>query len=195
MTWTKHVLFAFAMIGMIGAFVPFVRIEQRGIALELTAKELSFGLERTHKLIGYQLPAIAEAKLPPDVKSTRDDLRLVAKALRFSIALYVPIGLAMLVALLAQWRGRLGRGYAALAALAGLVSAALWFVVRYALDYGLSEIELKRTTIALQIGAHLLLVAGAGAALAGIIGVIRPERARVAMTPPPVPPPPGPAPY
>lgn len=195
MTSTKHVLFAFAIIGMIGAFVPFVRVAQRGIGIELTAKELSFGFERAHKLIDYRLPAIAEAKLPADVKSARDDLRLVARALKFSIALYVPIAIAMLVALLAQWRGRLGRGYAALAALAGLASAALWFVVRYALDYGLAEVELKRTTISLQVGAHLLLVAGAGAALAGIAGVIRPERTRVAIVVPPGPPPPGPAPY
>jgi hypothetical protein len=83
---TKHILFVMGIIGLIGAFIPFVEVKRSGIALELTAKELSFGLEKTHKLINYQLPAIAEAKLPPDVKSARDDVRLVAQALKFSIA-------------------------------------------------------------------------------------------------------------
>lgn len=204
---TKHVLFVFAIIGVIGAFVPFVEVKQRGIALELTAKELSLGLENVHKALNYQLPKIAEARIPADIKSARDDVRLVAQALKFSLALYIPIALIMLVAVLAQWRGQLTRGLAAVGALAGLASAALWYVVTYALDYGLSEIALKRTTITLQLGAHILLVAGVGAAIAGIVGVIRPEAARVAvapppspppspppLAPPPMPPPPGPAP-
>lgn len=205
---TKHVLFVVGIIGIIGAFVPFVEVKQRGIALELTAKELSLGLENVHKAINYQLPKIAEAKLPPDIKSARDDVRLVAQALKFSLALYIPIAIIMLMGVLAQYRGQLTRGLAAIAAIAGLVSAALWFVVTYALDYGLTEIALKRTTIALKLGAHILLVAGAGAALAGIVGVIKPEARRprtpppppnpgppMIVPPPPGPPPPGPAPY
>lgn len=207
MNATKHLLFVMGIVGMIGAFVPFVEVKQRGIALELTAKELSLGLESVHKAINYQLPALAEAKLPPDIKSARDDVRLVAQALKFSLALYIPIGLILLMGVLAQYRGRLSRGLAVIAALAGLVSAALWFVVNYALDYGLSEIALKRTTITLKLGAHILLVAGAGAALAGIVGVIRPEGRLprrppppnpgppMAVPPPPGPPPSGPAPY
>ena len=199
---TKHVLFAFAIIGVIGAFVPFAQIKSRGITLELTAKELSLGLESVHKAINYQLPSIAEARIPPDLKSARDDARLVAQALKFSLALYIPIAIIMLVAVRAQWRGQLTRGLAVIGALAGLASAALWYVVTYALDYGLSEIALKRTTIVLQLGAHILLVAGVGAAIAGIVGAIRPELERAAVTPlpppplapPPLPPPPGPAP-
>lgn len=197
---TKHLLFAFALIGLIGAFIPFVKVAQRGISLELTAKELSFGLEKAHKAINYQLPKLAEAKLPPDIKMARDDLRLVAQALKFSMALYIPIGLIMLASVLAQYRGRLTRGLAAIGAVAGLASAALWYVVSYALDYGLSEIALERTTIVLQLGAHILLVAGVGAAIAGLVGVIKPEPPSVAapvpppLAPPPMPPPPGPAP-
>jgi hypothetical protein len=207
MNATKHLLFVIGIIGIIGAFVPLVEVKQRGIALELTAKELSLGLENVHKAINYQLPAIAEAKLPPDIKSARDDVRLVAQALKFSLLLYIPIGIILLMGVLAQYRGVLTRGSAAIAALAGIVSAALWYVVNYALDYGLSEIALKRTTITLELGAHILLVAGVGAALAGIVGVVRPEVRRprrpppptpgppMAVPPPPGPPPPGPAPY
>lgn len=199
---TKHILFAIAIIGIVGAFMPLIQIRSHGIPFDLTPRELSFGFERTHKVLDYKLPAFAEKRLPQDIRDTRDDIKLVATAMKFAMALFVPIALMMLFAVLAQWKGRLTRGMSAMVVLLGLVSAASWFVLRYALDYGLEEIALKRTTVVLAPGAHFLLVAGIGGFVAGMLGLVRPERARArapqsapaAFPPPPVPPPPGPAP-
>ena len=196
---TKHILFAIAIIGMVGAFMPFMTIRSHGVPLDVTARELTFGFERTHKLIDYKLPAFAEKRLPADVRSTRDDIRLVAGALKYAMMLFIPIGLMMLFAVLAQFRGRLTRTVAITVVLLGAVSTAAWFVLRYALDYGLSEIALKRTTVEMAPGAHILLVVGLAAVVVGLLGAIRPEPVRSraappAFAPPPVPPPPGPAP-
>lgn len=195
---TKHILFAIAIIGIVGAFLPLIQIRSHGIPLDVTPKELSFGFEKAHKIVDYKLPAFAEKRLPTDIKDTRDDIRLVAHAMKWALALFIPIALMMLFAVLAQWKGRLTRASAAFVVLLGIVSAASWFVLRYALDYGLEEIALKRTTVVLAPGAHFLLVAGLGAIVVGLLGTIRPEPApgpRVSMFgPPPTPPPPGPAP-
>lgn len=199
---TKHILFAIAIIGIVGAFLPLIQIRSHGIPFDVTPKELSFGFEKAHKVIDYKLPAFAEKRLPEDIRSTREDLRLVGGAVKWAMALFIPIALMMLFAVLAQWKGRLTRATSVLVVLLGAISAASWFVLRYALDYGLSELELKRTTVVLAPGAHFLLVAGLGAVVVGVLGVVRPERARPksmpapqpAVPPPPMPPPPGPAP-
>lgn len=205
---TKHLLFIIAILGVTGAFLPFLEIRSHGVPLKLTARELSFGFEKAHKAIAYKLPAFAEARLPGDVKSTRDDIRLVASAVKFAMALYIPFGLMLIVAILSQYRGRLTRGPAAIAMVCGALSAAAWFALRYAIDYGLEEVALKRTSIELLGGAQLLLFAGAAGVALGLVGVIRPEAARVrrpppgpgappapsSFPPPPVPPPTGPAP-
>jgi len=176
---TKHILFAIAIIGLVGAFMPLIRIRSHGIPMDVTPRELSFGFEKAHKIIDYELPAFAEKRLPADIKSTRDDIRLVAGAMKWAMALFIPIGLMMLFAVLAQWKGRLTRIAAIAVVLLGAISTASWFVLRYALDYGLEEIAIKRTTVVLAPGAHFLLVVGIGAVVVGLLGTIRPEAARV----------------
>ncbi|MFN0250984.1 MAG: hypothetical protein ACKV2T_29185 [Kofleriaceae bacterium] len=194
---TKHILFAIALIGIVGAFLPLIQIRSHGVPIDVTPKELSFGFEKGHQLLDYKLPSFAEKRLPADIRSTREDIRLVAEAMKWAMALFIPIALMMLFAILAQWKGRLTRGAASIVVLLGVISAASWFVLRFALDYGLEEIALKRTTIVLAPGAHFLLFAGVGAVVVGVLGVFRPEPAPAAASPmfrPPVPPPPGPAP-
>jgi hypothetical protein len=186
---TKHILFAIALIGIVGAFLPLIQIRSHGVPIDVTPKELSFGFEKGHQLLDYKLPSFAEKRLPADIRSTRDDIRLVAQAMKWAMALFIPIALMMLFAVLAQWKGRLTRASASFVVLLGVVSAASWFVLRYALGYGLEEVALKRTTVVLAPGAHFLLVAGLGAVVVGLLGAIRPEPARVPALPPP-----GPAP-
>ena len=176
---TKHILFAIALIGIVGAFLPLIQIRSHGIPLDVTPKELSFGFEKAHKVIDYKLPAFAEKRLPADIVSTRDDIRLVGQAMKWAMALFIPIALMMLFAVLAQWKGRLTRAVAVIVVVLGGVSAASWFVLRYALDYGLEEVALKRTTVVLAPGAHFLLVAGLAAVVVGLLGAIRPEPAPV----------------
>jgi hypothetical protein len=177
---TKHILFAIALIGIVGAFMPLVQVRSHGIPFDFTPRELSFGFERTHKILDYKLPAFAEKRIPAEIRDTRDDVRIVATAMKYAMALFIPIGLMMLLAVSAQWKGRLTRPGAALVVLLGLISAASWFVLRYAIDYGLEEIALKRTTVILAPGAHFLLVAGIAAIVVGVLGVVRPERVSAA---------------
>jgi hypothetical protein len=172
---TKHILFAIAIIGIVGAFLPLIQIRSHGIPLDVTPKELSFGFEKAHALIDYKLPSFAEKRLPADIRSTREDIRLVGQAMKWAMALFIPIALMMLFAVLAQWKGRLTRASAVFVVLLGAISATSWFVLRYALDYGLEEVALKRTTIVLAPGAHFLLVAGLAAVVVGLLGTIRPE--------------------
>lgn len=189
---TKHILFAIALIGIVGAFLPLVQIRSHGIPMDVTPRELSFGFEKAHKLIDYKLPSFAQKRLPPDIVATRDDIRLVASAMKWAMALFIPVALMMLFAVLAQFRGRLTRTTAVLVVLLGAISATSWFVLRFALDYGLAEVALKRTTVVLAPGAHFLLVIGLAAIVVGLLGAIRPEPARTRLSAP-LAPRPGPA--
>lgn len=172
---TKVFLLAIALIGASGIFMDLIVVKTHGIPIKITARQLSFGFERTHKLLDFKLPQIVENRVPRDYIDARDDARLVAGAVKWAFALYLPIGLLMLIGLGAQFSGRLTRGACALAIFLGVVMATSWFVIRYAIDYGLSELELSRTTILLAPGAHLFLILGIATIIVGIVGLIRPE--------------------
>ncbi|HEY4175663.1 MAG TPA: hypothetical protein VGM90_02465 [Kofleriaceae bacterium] len=178
MKFTKHFLLAIALLGISGIYLPFVTVRSHGIPVRLTARELSFGFERTHKVIDYDLPSFAEARLPGDVKDTRDDVRLVAGAIKWAFAVYIPFGLLLLIGISAQFGGRLGRGSGIIVAFLGLVCAGAWFGLRYACAYAVDQLPVKKTTIELAPGAHILIIIGVAAFVIGLVAAIKPEPKR-----------------
>jgi hypothetical protein len=186
MRFPKHVLLAIALIGMSGIALPFVTVRSHGFPKEYTAKELSFGFERTRKALDYKVPGFIEKRLPQDAVWARDDARVVSDAMKWAMALYIPFGLLLLIGIGAQFAGRMGRGTSIVVLLLGIVTAGSWFVLRYAIDYGMNEIALARTTVELSPGAHMLLVVGAVATVCGLLGVIKPDvgKQRSAKMPP-----------
>jgi len=172
---TKVFLLAIALIGASGIFMDLIVVKTHGIPIKLTARQLSFGFERTHKVLDYKLPPFVEKRVPRDYLDARDDARLVAGAVKWAFVLYIPVGFLLLLGLGAQFSGRLTRAACAFAIFLGVLMSASWFVIRYAIDYGLSELELRRTTIVLAPGAHLFLILGIATIVVGLVGLIRPE--------------------
>ena len=173
----KHIVFVAGVVGVVGLFVPVLEIRHDVVAIELTAKELTFGFKGTHALLARNLPAILEKRLPASIRSGRDDARQIAQVSRHAALMYIPAGLLLLLGLVGLSSKRpFGRGLGAIALVFGLASIAAYFGLRAGIRYGLEEAMFKRTTVNLLNGAFLLLVAGLGGTAAGIGALVRPER-------------------
>jgi len=171
----KHLLLAAGLAGVIGMFLPLIEIKHGPIVMGLTAGQLSFGMDKTHSLLERQLPSFAEKRLPGGVRSARDDARLVAEASRGAALAFVPAAVMAVLGMIGLLRQRFGRVLGGAALLLGISSLAGWLGLRYVIGYALEEVALKRTTVALQLGAHMLLVIAALGVLGGIGALFRPE--------------------
>ena len=173
----KHALILLGLVGLLGIFIPLAEVRKGPVAVALSAKQLTFGLEKTHAMLDRRLPAAVERRLGYDVTSTRDDLKMVADGLRWAIYVYAPALLLILVGCFAVMRGRLGRGAAVFSLLFGVILLGIWIGMHYAIDYALAEADVNGMTIQLRTGAHMLLVPAAAGILIGLAALIRPERA------------------
>lgn len=200
----KHVLILLGLVGVLGVIMPLAELRKGPVGVTLTAKDLSFGLDKTHAALDRKLPKLVEKRLGADVMETREDLKLVADYLRWAVLVFAPAVLLVLIGVVAVTRKRLGRVLAGAALLLGLVALAAWIGLHYAIDYALVEADVKGMTIELLSGAHMLILTAATGIGVGLAALIRPEplpgpapvrpAPPPAMPPPPMPPPPGPAP-
>jgi hypothetical protein len=190
----KHILFVAGVVGLIGMFVPLVSLGKGLAHVEVTAKELSFGLTRVHALIDKDIPVLVAQRLPKDVLSGRDDVRTVLKALRGAAAAFLPALAILLLGVSGMWRGRFSRRLAIVALVCGVASIGAFLGLRYGIDYGQNEEPLlERVDLTIEVGAYLLVVAGLGGILGGALAAWKPERPRPRVFVPATPPPPGPA--
>ena len=139
----KHIVFVACLIGVIGLFVPLLEVRHELVALELTAKELTFGHEGAHALLNKRLPRMIEDRIPASIRSHRDDARLVAHASRHAALMYIPAGLLLLLGLVGlATRRPFRRVDAALALVFGLAAIAAFVGLRYGVRYGVEELAI-----------------------------------------------------
>ena len=174
----RYLLLIAGIIGVFAMFRPLVGVGRGPLRIELSAYDLSFGLNRTHKLLDRKLPALVEKRLSADARQTRDDIKLVADTSRGAALAFIPAGLILLLGCFSTWRKRTGRIAGAIAILLGLASAAAWIAMRYGIAYGVQEEPaLERLHLELKFAAHALLIAGVIAIGAGIYAIVRPDTA------------------
>lgn len=171
----KHVLILLGLVGVLGVIMPFAQVRKGVVAVALTAKELSFGLDKTHAALDRKLPKLVEKRLGSTVTDTRDDLKIVADILKWAALVFVPSALLVLIGIVAVMRKRLGRVLAGASLLIGLVSLATWIGLHYAIDYGLEEADVKGLSIELMSGAHMLIISALTGIGVGIAALVKPE--------------------
>jgi hypothetical protein len=172
----KHILFVAGLIGLIGAFVPLFSLGRGVTHVEVSAKELSFGLSRTHALLEKEIPAAVRKRMKPDLLQAREDVRTVLRTLRGAAAAYIPALLILCCGIAGMWRGAFGRRLAGAALACGVLSIIAYLAVVYGIDYGKNEEPLlQRVNLTVEIGAYLLIVAGIGGIAGGALGLWRPE--------------------
>jgi hypothetical protein len=171
----KYMLLAAGVAGVIGLFLPLVEVRHGPVVMGFTAFDLSFGMDKTRSLLDTQLPKFAEKRLPSNVRIARDDARLIAEASQGAALAFAPAMLMAVFAIIGFLRKRFGRILGLGAFVLGLGSIGAWIGLRYVIQYALEEAALKRTTVNLQLGAHLLLVIGGLGVLAGLGALVKPE--------------------
>ena len=195
----KHVLILLGLVGVLGVIMPLAEVRKGIAAWTLSAKDLSFGLEKTHAALDRKLPNIVAKKLGSDVTDTRDELKMVADGLKFSALLFAPAVMLFLIGIIAVLRKRLGRVLAGTALFFGLVTLAAYIGLHYGIDYALEEADVKGMTIELRTGAHMLILTALTGIGVGLAALIKPEAPPSTMSPPgsmpprSMPPPAGPA--
>jgi len=167
-------LLAAGVAGVMGLFLPLVQLERGKLVVGFTAKDLSFGMERTRAVIDKQLPRLVEKRLSR-LHETREDLQLVLDASRWAAGAFVPGILLGLLGAVGAIRKRAGRWLGALAVPLGLASIGAWFGLRYAMQVAAEEAGLGKIEVGLQLGAHALLVIGGLGLIAGLGALIQPD--------------------
>lgn len=163
--------------------MPMLRVSRGPIAMSFTAKDLSFGMERTRALVEKQIPSSALQKRLPSfadkrISSVRDaqqDLLLVLEYSKWAVFAFLPALALGLLGGIGMLRKRVGRVLGALAIPLGAASIAGWFGLRYAMQYAIEEAGIDRLEVTMQLGGHLLLVTGGLGVLAGFGAVVQPD--------------------
>ena len=192
----KHVLILLGLVGVLGVVMPLAELRKGPAAVTLSAKELSFGLEKTHGMLDKKLPGFLEKRVPTDLRDTRDDVKMVADYLRWAVLLFAPAVLLVVIGILAVVRKQLGRPLASAALLVGVIALGAWIALHEVIAYAIVEADVKGMTIELMSGAHMLVITAATGIGIGIAALVRPDvPQRPAPTPAPfvphVPPPPA----
>lgn len=173
----RFIVLIAGIVGVLGMFQPLMEVGRGKLHLAVSAYELSFGLSRTHRVLDAKMPFLVEMKIPADIRSTRDDIKLVLDASKHAALAYLPAVLLVLIGAYAVLRKKLGRALGGAALLVGLASIAAHLGLRYGLAYGKEEEPLlQRVQLDLALGAHVLLAVGIAAGIAGLASLLRPDR-------------------
>ncbi len=192
----KHLLILLGLVGVLGVVMPLAELRKGPAGVTLSAKELSFGLEKTHGLLDRKLPGFLEKRVPTDVRDARDDVKMVADYLKWAVFVFVPALLLVLIGIIAVARKQLGRPLGSAALAVGLIALGTWIALHKIIAYALVEADVRGMTIELMSGAHMLLITAATGIGVGIAALVRPDVSpRPAPLPAPfaphVPPPPA----
>jgi hypothetical protein len=170
---SRYLLLLAGILGVLAVFQPMIGLGRGPVRLEVSAYDLSFGMDKTHFALNAKIPAFAAKKIPADVLQTRDDLALVMDASRGAVLAYIPAALLLVIGAICVWRKRTPKPLAIASALLGLLAIGAWFGIRYAVMYGIEEEPaLERLKFEAMFGAHVLLVTGI-VAIVGALGAFR----------------------
>ncbi|MBA2541277.1 MAG: hypothetical protein H0V17_16670 [Deltaproteobacteria bacterium] len=171
----RYMFLAAGVAAVFGMFLPLIEIKHKPVTLGFTAVELSFGMDTTRALAVKELPRLLDRKLKR-VRSAQEDLQLVLEASKWAILAFAPGILLFVFGAIGLLRKRVGRVLGVLAFLLGLGSIGAWIGLRMGLAYAAEEVEMGTVAVALQVGAHSLLVIGGLGVLAGLGALFQPDR-------------------
>jgi hypothetical protein len=175
-------LLAACVAGIVGLFLPFVEVKGP-IALGFTAFDLSFGMEKSHKIVDAKIPAIMKRRMKR-MRSAQEDLQLVLEVSRFAALAFIPAVLLGALGVAGTLRRRVGRVIGGFALPLGLLSIGTWIGLRIGMQYAVEEAELGKTTVNMGFGGHALLIVGGLAVIAGLGALVKPDVPAVAPVTP-----------
>jgi hypothetical protein len=172
----KFLVLAGGIAGLIGFFLPFTKGHE-----ERTNLDISFSGYQLVKGIDSIKDAVKEvAADAKKVETSRAVDESLAKEMEegmsavrgFALIAYAPAALLAIMGAFALVLRRFGRLGGVFAFLLGAVSAGIWGLLWAAAG----EARHEGTTLSLQMGAHMLLVAGIAGLVAGLGALVVPDK-------------------
>lgn len=166
---SRYLFLLAGILGVLALFQPLIKLGRGPLSVDLSGYDLTFGLKKTHIALDARIPSLAKKYIPADVLETRDDIKLVADASKGAALAFAPAAIILLIGIFSVKKKRTPRALAVVAGVMGLVSAAAWYGIRYAVIYGIEEEPaLARLDFHAVFAAQVLLVTGVLAILGAI---------------------------
>lgn len=167
----RLLVFLAGLAGVVAFFMPLIQfdaeVEGKKLRAEISAFRMVSGITSIRDVVkgDYQVSAEEDKKFVTERSEDVDKSRVI-----YMVA-FAP-GIHLLLAAIA---GRLGRGKATIALIAGLLGVGIWLLLKAGFEKALSE---NKTGVAFEAGLALtlLMVVGIAGSVGGLLGLISPER-------------------
>lgn len=169
----KFLILVGGVIGVIGFFLPFAsgHDERANVHLGVSAYQLVRGIDSVKEVIDDAKQA-EHATRAADKDIARNLEEGMSAVRGFALLAYFPAALLAILGALAVVRGKLGRLGGLFAIMLGAASAGIWAL----LSAAASQQRGDATVLKLELGTHVLLVAGLLGLLGGIGALVSPDR-------------------
>ena len=193
----KFIVLAGGIIGLLGFFLPFMRVKVGGGSgdVGLSGFAMVRGLPEARELLADEI-----AKMPEEqVKKAAAEFEDTAKKAGGLIMLfYIPTALVLLIGAINAARGKMGRLAGFLALLTGGAAILVWVLFQQVMSAdvaaqvhattgdptgkAVAEAIVDNVSVTMGLGLHLILVSGLLGAVAGLGCLVKPDRAEAMTT-------------
>jgi hypothetical protein len=172
MKFTKFVVLAAGLAGLLAFFLPLVSVKDSGIKGAISAFQIVKGIDSASDVVDQ---AAVTAGSAADRAMARDANQALGAIKGIVLALFVPAVLLTLLGGLGTARKRFGRGMGAGSLVVGVIGLAIWAILNSAASEAGSD-----GGSAAGIGLHLLLLTGLGGLVGGLLALVKPDRGELA---------------
>lgn len=168
----KFLILVGGIIGIIGFFMPFAsgHDERANVHLGVSAWQLVRGIDSVKEVVD-DAKQVEHATRAADKDIARNLEEGMSAVRGFAILAYFPAALLAILGALAVARGKLGRLGGLFAIMLGGASAGVWALLWAAAGQQKGEAVVK-----LEMGTHVLLIAGLLGLFGGLATIVSPDR-------------------
>lgn len=173
----KFMLLAGGLVGLIGFFLPFMKVQNAATngAVGISGMQMVKGIADAREILNEEVAKMPEEQVHKAVAEMNDTLK---KAGGLIMMFYIPTALVFLVGLVNTLRKKMGRLAGLLGLIAGAAAILVWVLFQQVVssDEAHQAGDAASTTVGLGIGLHLILVSGVLGAIGGLGALVKPDR-------------------
>jgi hypothetical protein len=174
MKFTKFIVLAGGLIGLLAFFLPLIAVKDSGVTGALSAYRIVKGIDSAQQVIEHADTAAVDAydKSEAFAASKADANQALGEVKGVVLAIFAPALLLTLIGGVAVMRKKFGRLGGVGALLFGAIGLGIWAI----LNAAASEVEATGGSDVKGIGMWLLMLTGLCGLVAGIMTLVKPDR-------------------
>ena len=181
MKFTKFVVLAGGIIGLLAFFMPLVAVKNSGVTGALSAYRIVKGIDTAQEVISTADTAAVEAYgKTAEFRASKEEANAALGEVKgVVLAIFAPALLLAVIGGVAVMRKKLGRLGGVGALLLGGVGLGIWAILNSAAN----EVAASGNSGDVKgIGMHLLMITGLCGLVGGIITLVKPDRGPTAFS-------------